>query len=178
MISCLAHSHFHVAINNFLGWIQTVKKNRAREWTLRNYDPTKGQRPYLFKRYSISQLKRKLARNAFCVVVGEEGVYRIWLWFPECSPKEMEDRWRNAPSWGYDWIKYLGGRWMSEREYAGEAYAKGTQATKFVNLVDKLRENYQEHYYAYVCCDQDSELRTPDGRYIVHSGFTGERRTP
>ncbi len=156
--------------------VWSMKKTREKEWTLRNYDPSKGQRPYLFKRYSIGQLKRKLAGKSFCVVVGEEGMYRTWLWFPECSPTEMEDRWRRAPSWGYDWIKYLGGRWMSEREYAGEAYAKGTQATKFVNLAFKLARNHQENYYAYMCCDQDSELCAPDGRYIFHAGFTGKKR--
>lgn len=152
------------------------KKTREKEWTLRNYDLAKGQRPYLFKRYSISQLKRKLARNSFCVVVGQEGIYRVWLWFPQCSPEEMEERWRNAPTWSFNWIKYLGGRWMSEREYTGEAYEKGAQATKFMNLIDKYVRKKRDYYDAYICCDKDSKLCTPDGRYIFHTGYTGEKR--
>lgn len=61
---------------------------------------------------------------------------------------------------------------MSEREYTGEAYAKGAQATKFARLLD-TRSDPRKYYTAYLCCDKDSHLMAPDGRTITHAGFNG-----
>lgn len=31
------------------------------------------------------------------------------------------------------------------------------------------------HHTCHICCDSDSAMRTPDGRYIYHRGYRGER---
>jgi hypothetical protein len=32
----------------------------------------------------------------------------------------------------------------------------------------------RQHYFCELCCDEDSYLKTPDGRFIYHRGFRGK----
>lgn len=103
----------------------------------------------------MDELLIQRAKAEFSVMVDEEQGRASYVWFPPVCKDEFESWWIALPTLKGP-TSGIGGEWV---KVDGHSPA-------FTLLWHSL-----EHYCAEICCDQDSNLQTPDGRVLIHAGF-------
>ena len=108
----------------------------------------------------------KLDANGHAVVlVDEEYGYRYHVWYTGMTPSELEAYWSAIPRMAdhyMDPTKTLPGEW---------------QTAEFTDELDAWTEAKRVggFYRAHIHWEDDSGLTSPDGRDILHAGYTSDR---
>jgi hypothetical protein len=104
--------------------------------------------------YSQYETKDKLN-----VLLQEEYGYRHWIWQPEMEPQQLEEWWENMDQV----TKY----WWNPTLLPGKVLLIKTE-----DQVEQMEQMEEEriHYSGHIHMDDDSYLKSPDGRTIRHKG--------
>jgi hypothetical protein len=95
------------------------------------------------------------------VLVDEEYGFKRHLWYTEMSPAELESFWKDISNMSIHYMdptKSLPGRWATA--------VTGDDIEAWMDALERGRI-----YYAHIFNNDDSFLRTPDDREILHAGY-------
>lgn len=122
----------------------------------------------------IAALIARAGPERFWLAVEEESAYAYWIWFPPFARSELETRWQALGTAGSltDWHAALGGDWVGAHSYGEDAEDPCSDCAQFLALY-KQRTDTRRWYRPFICCDEHSSLWTPDGRVLVHAGYSG-----
>jgi len=104
---------------------------------------------------NIDIIKNKI-ENDFVVLVDEEYGWKSWFWFPIMNEKELVTWWKN--------LAFVG------KPLVGEVIEVNDESKELFR--EKWKNN--NFFMMHIHVDDDSYLKTADGKMVFHKGYSGD----